>query len=46
VTERFYAISAERRLTHPGVRAITERARSELFAARPPAPRRRPPRVR
>jgi LysR family transcriptional regulator, transcriptional activator of nhaA len=33
VTERFYAISAERRLTHPAVRAITEAARGELFAA-------------
>jgi len=46
VTERFYAISAERRLTHPGVRAITERARSELFKAKTPAPRPRAPRVR
>lgn len=34
VTERFYAISAERRLTHPAVRAITEAARGELFAAK------------
>ena len=34
VTERFYAISAERRLTHPAVRAITETARGELFAAK------------
>ena len=29
--ERFYAISAERRLKHPGVIAITESARRELF---------------
>jgi LysR family transcriptional activator of nhaA len=34
VVERFYAISAERRLTHPAVRAITESARGELFAPR------------
>lgn len=34
VAERFYAISAERRLTHPAVRAITESARGELFAPR------------
>lgn len=32
VRERFYAISAERRLKHPGVIAITESARRELFA--------------
>ena len=32
VTERFYAISAERRVSHPAVRAITESARGELFA--------------
>ena len=31
VTERFYAISVERRITHPAVREITEAARSELF---------------
>ncbi len=31
--ERFYAISAERRLKHPGVMAISAAARSELFAA-------------
>jgi len=31
VRERFYAISAERRLKHPGVIAITESARRELF---------------
>ena len=29
--ERFYAVSAERRLEHPGVIAITESARRELF---------------
>lgn len=31
VRERFYAISVERRISHPAVAAITERARSELF---------------
>lgn len=31
VKERYYAISAERRLTHPGVLAITNAARDELF---------------
>jgi LysR family transcriptional activator of nhaA len=31
--ERFFAISAERRLKHPGVVAISAAARSELFAA-------------
>lgn len=29
--ERYYAISAERRLKHPAVQAISERARKELF---------------
>jgi LysR family transcriptional activator of nhaA len=32
VTERFYAISAERRIKHPAVSAITEAARTGLFA--------------
>jgi LysR family transcriptional activator of nhaA len=32
ITERFYLISAERRIKHPAVSAITEVARSELFA--------------
>lgn len=32
VTENFYAISAERRLRHPGIVAICEAARAELFA--------------
>ena len=40
--ERFYAISAERRLRHPAVVAVTENARNELFkpqgGARPIAP--------
>jgi len=31
VTERYYAISAERRITHPGVLAITGAAKSGLF---------------
>ncbi len=34
VRERYYAISAERRLKHPGVLAITSAARDELFAER------------
>lgn len=32
VRERYYAISAERRVRHPGVLAITNAARDELFA--------------
>ena len=32
VTERFYAISVERRRTHPAVVAVSEVARQELFA--------------
>lgn len=32
VVERFYAISVERRLTHPAVLAVTEAARQALFA--------------
>jgi LysR family transcriptional activator of nhaA len=31
IKEHFYAISAERRIKHPAVTAITEAARSELF---------------
>ena len=34
--ERFFAISAERRLKHPGIVAISAAARSELFAAASP----------
>jgi LysR family transcriptional activator of nhaA len=37
VTERFYAISAERRIKHPAVSAITETARNGLFSVRPRA---------
>jgi LysR family transcriptional activator of nhaA len=33
IKERFYAISAERRIKHPAVSAITDAARSELFSA-------------
>ena len=33
VTERYYAISVERRLTHPGVLAITSAARDDVFSA-------------
>ena len=32
ITENFYAISAERRITHPAVRAITHAARGALFS--------------
>ncbi len=32
VTEEFYAVSAERKIKHPAVAAITEAARSTLFA--------------
>jgi LysR family transcriptional activator of nhaA len=32
VTEEFYAISAERKIKHPAVAAITEAARNQLFA--------------
>lgn len=31
VRERFYAVTAERKITHSGVQAITEAARTELF---------------
>jgi LysR family transcriptional activator of nhaA len=31
IRERYYAISAERRITHPGVLAITSAARDKLF---------------
>lgn len=33
IKERFYAISAERRIKHPAISAITEMARSELFTS-------------
>lgn len=42
VEEEFFAISVERRITHPCVTAITEAARKELFAA---SLRRRPRRT-
>lgn len=32
VRERFFVVTMQRRLEHPTVRALTERARSELFA--------------
>lgn len=32
VTDRFYAISIERKLTHPAVIAICDAARQQLFA--------------
>ena len=32
ITENFYSISAERRITHPAVRAITHAARGALFS--------------
>jgi LysR family transcriptional activator of nhaA len=40
LTARFYAISTERRIRHPAVVAITERARSDVFRPDAPAPRR------
>lgn len=33
VRERFYAVTAERKIVHSGVRAITEGARTQLFRA-------------
>lgn len=33
IRERFFLISAERRLTHPAARAVSEQARAGLFAA-------------
>ena len=33
VRERYYAVSAERRVTHPGVMALSAAARAELSAA-------------
>jgi LysR family transcriptional activator of nhaA len=33
VRERFYAVTMQRRLEHPAIKALTVRARSELFAA-------------
>ena len=33
MVEDFYAISVERRITHPGVVAITQAARGALFSA-------------
>lgn len=38
VTEQFYAISTERRLTHPAVLAISQAARQEMFGASPNRP--------
>jgi LysR family transcriptional activator of nhaA len=32
VKARFYAISTERRIKHPAVALVTERARREVFA--------------
>jgi LysR family transcriptional activator of nhaA len=37
VRERFFLISAERRLTHPAARAVSENARAGAFAAPPQA---------
>ena len=36
VRERYYALSAERRVTHPGVVALSKAARAEVFASDPP----------
>ena len=40
IRERFYAISAERRVTHPAVRAISEAAQRDVFQPPPPPARR------
>lgn len=37
VRERFYAVTVERRLKHPAVVALSEKARGELFAPEPRA---------
>jgi LysR family transcriptional activator of nhaA len=42
VRERYYAVSAERRLAHPAVVAISEAARHDLFAAHTKRRRARP----
>lgn len=36
LVDDFYAVSVERRITHPGVAAITQAARNELFSAAQP----------
>ncbi|MEZ5318065.1 MAG: transcriptional activator NhaR [Vicinamibacterales bacterium] len=46
IVERFYAISGERRLTHPAVAAISQAARDGLFVTAPPAGARRRSRSR
>ena len=38
LVEEFYAVSAERRITHPCVVAITEAARNQLFSTRMASP--------
>ena len=35
IVEDFYAISVERRISHPGVAAITQAARGALFGVSP-----------
>ena len=37
IVEEFFAISVERRVTHPSVVAITEAARDRLFVTSDPA---------
>ena len=37
IRERFFLISAERRLTHPAARAVSENARAGVFTTRPQA---------
>jgi LysR family transcriptional activator of nhaA len=39
VLERYYAISAERRIKHPAVMAIAQAAQHEVFGTRRPSPR-------
>lgn len=38
IVVKYYAISVERRLTHPAVVAVSQAARQALFAASDPAP--------
>lgn len=42
LVEEFYAVSAERRITHPCVAAITQAARGQLLTFQPPPAARRP----
>ena len=43
IRERFYAISVERRITHPAIAAIAQGARTEIFLPGPTEPQTRTP---